>query len=247
MYFDTLGNGPRTVLLLHGCPTTPSHMEPLARALAAEHTVLNAHLPGYGNSPVPPAPISWDEASELLEAALIARGVEEVAAVGFSGGAYRAFLLAARKRVRVSAVVSLGGFMELDPAERQGFRDLAGLVRSGIDLRPLLPARLLGPVTKPEWIEEVGSWGVATTAANLADELDGAVSFADLTEACRAMSIPVVARVGEHDLAAPVVHSQRIADAVQGAVLEVVPGVGHSLLLEDFEGTLASIRRALAR
>lgn len=247
LHLDVHGSGANNVLLLHGSPTIPAHFDALAVQLAGSRTVLVAHMPGYGRSDVPPGPLSLDACAASIEDALIDRGIRELAVVGFSLGAYRAFLLAARKRLRVTHLVSLGGFIALDDDERAGFRATAAAVRAGDpNLAAALPARLLGPNARPAWIAEVRAWAEAAPMAVVAAELEAAAASADLTAACRALSIPVLARVGEHDRATPVPHSERIAAAAPLGKLEIVPGVGHTLLLEDAEATTASIVRALA-
>ncbi|HEX7603206.1 MAG TPA: hypothetical protein VF316_16425, partial [Polyangiaceae bacterium] len=63
--------------------------------------------------------------------------------------------------------------------------------------------------------------------------------------ALAALRIPVLARVGAEDAAAPAAKSQEIARAVPGAELQIVPGVGHALTIEDLPGTIDAVRAAL--
>src|SRR5689334_6915668 len=93
------GEGP-AVLLLHGAPTTSEYMVPLGRSLSDAFRVLIPALPGYGSA-LPLRPYDLDRSLELVEAAVLERGVQRLFIVGFSGGAYRAIALACRGRLRV--------------------------------------------------------------------------------------------------------------------------------------------------
>jgi pimeloyl-ACP methyl ester carboxylesterase len=60
------------------------------------------------------------------------------------------------------------------------------------------------------------------------------------------MSARLYLRVGEVDLGAPPAVSEEIARLAPRASVEVVPGCGHTLLIEDLEGTISAIERELA-
>ena len=49
------------------------------------------------------------------------------------------------------------------------------------------------------------------------------------------------------DVAMPPSHSESIASRARHAVLEIVSGVGHALLVEDFAETARSVQRAVRR
>lgn len=242
------GSGP-AVVFLHGCPTTPDCLSPVARALAPAHTTVEVVLPGYGASAAAPAPYDFDAVSDLIEHTLIAAGHRKVSLVGYSGGAYRAFLLACRGVLEIERVVSLAGLLALSEEERDGFRGLAAALRAGQDLHAVMAPRFLAPAylaAHPEAAGVVEGWLDAIASGALADELEGFAGSADLTERVGKLRIPVAARVGELDVAVPVAKSEAIQRAVPRATLEVVPGVAHALVIEDLAGTTAFVKQALA-
>lgn len=248
MHFDELGSGPNTVVILHGTPTPPEAMLPLARHLAYEHRVLVAHLPGYGRSASQPATHALDP---LIEAELVGRGIAEADVVGFSGGGYRALSLACRGGfVRVRRVVSLGGFAYLEPPEREGMAAFAGMLRGGASLDGMFAQRMLSRAfieAQPEVAASVDAWMGAVSAENLAVELEGASACPDLRRRLGEIDTAVLARVGELDLAAPVAHSRAIASAALRGELQIVPGKGHALLVEDEADTMRAVASFLAR
>lgn len=242
-----LGGGD-AILLLHGTPTSPNHLEALARRLARHHRVLLAELPGYGRSP---ALVPWSLTAlyVLIEEELVARGDRHLSVVGFSGGAYHALALTARGVLCVAHVVALAGFADLTAEERTAMRASVAALRAGVDFKPLLAGIMLSPSAQahdPAAMAEVSSWMDATSRENLAAELEAMAAAPDLREGLRETTASILARVGALDVACPVIRSERFVRARPGATLEVVTGVGHALLLEDFEATAASIERALA-
>lgn len=236
----------RAVVFLHGCPTTPDLLDPIAARVATFAQSVSVSLPGYGKSP--PLEGSWDlgKLHAAIEDALLARGIERASIVGFSGGAYHALALACRARVRVDAVVSLAGLLGLSPEEKDGFRQFAAGVLAGADLKPLAGPRFLSAHARtPENVAAVEKWLDATPRENLAAELLAFVEADDLTAKIRALAIPILARVGAEDVAAPPAKSEAIARAAARGALQILPGVGHALPIEDLEGTASAVAAAL--
>jgi pimeloyl-ACP methyl ester carboxylesterase len=91
----------------------------------------------------------------------------------------------------------------------------------------------------------VARWAEATTAGNLAGELEALALCEDLLERCSEISVPVLLRVGSEDVATPATQSEELARVMPRATLEIVPGVGHALLLEDWAGTRTAVQRFL--
>jgi pimeloyl-ACP methyl ester carboxylesterase len=190
----------------------------------------------------------------LLEDMLLARGIRDVAVVGFSLGGHHALAVAcAWRRVRVSSVVSLAGFAMLEAGDRDsivGFVDTLtrpGAVLQSPEMRDVARARFLAPAYQTDAnAAQVATWLDATTAAVLATEL-AAEARADVREQLQELTMPVLAYVGELDIAVPPAYSREIADLAPLGRLEVVPGHGHALLLEQPAATIAAIRGALQK
>jgi 3-oxoadipate enol-lactonase len=212
-------------------------------------TTLLAALPGYGASPAWSGPASAVALAEAIEAAVLALGHTNVDIVGFSGGAHHALRLATRRILGVGTIIALGGVGDLSAEERAGIRQFAQTLRQA----PLPPgfaaARFLSPsfaAEHPDAVRRVDAWAAATSAENLAAELeafaDAEPVLPDLASFCGRL----VARTGSLDLAAPPSHAQAIARACPSGRLEIVEAAGHALLEEDCDGTLDSVKRALA-
>lgn len=237
------------VVLLHGAPTSPEHMWPLAERLARTYRALVVHLPGYARS-APIEPYAMEHSHALVEETLANRGVADAHVVGFSGGAYRAFALALRGNVRVRSIVALAGCVDFTDEEKKGVAQYVAMLRAGVDAAPLLVDLMLSPRGRenPAAVADVRSWAAAISAEHLARELEAFIAAPDLRPQLGALDIPILARVGSIDAASPPERSRRIIEAArrERAKLEEVPGVGHALLREDFDSTASSIERHLS-
>ena len=222
----------RAVVFLHGLPSPPADLEGLAEELPS-FRVLVPHVPGYGRSPAAPGRQSVAQVERALVERLRALGVERPVLVGFSMGAYRVLSLAAQ--LRASSVLALAGF--------------ADMLRANKDIRSLLAPRFLSSghrAARPSDDAIVEAWLDVAPASVLIEELDDLAASPSLTNEIAHLDCPVVARTGELDMATPASHARAIAATAKHGTAEIVPGVGHALLLEDRAGTLDAVRRACA-
>ena len=152
-----LGDGPRSVLLLHGFTGTPFEVAPLARALAdAGHRCLAPLLPGHGGSFDALAATDLRAWRRGVTRALAALPDTPVDLVGFSLGSLLATLAAADRPDRVRRLALLAPAFDFQGGSRV-YRDLfrlplvARLVpkvkKSGSNVTD--PARLAGKPTFP--------------------------------------------------------------------------------------------------
>ena len=88
------------------------------------------------------------------------------------------------------------------------------------------------------------SWATAAPTETIAAELESVPSWP--TTDVSAIAAPILARVGALDVSVPPPMSEEIARLAPHVTLQIVPGVGHTLLLEDFAGTAAAIEAHLA-
>ena len=249
-----LGAGP-TVLLLHGTPSPAADWLPVAERLARRYRVLVPDLPGYGRSPRP-ASADYEAVDEQLAAMLDERGGRNLHAIGgFSSGAYRAFEMVLRKRVTAEVVIGIGAFVTFDQAGRDLRRQLGERIAAdpsyyrGDDMLGFLREVMLSPAWRdrhPEDLERVLAWLDLTSPEAIAAEACAMARLADLRPELPDLRARVYLRVGELDIACPPAVSDEIRRLVPRATMEVVPGCGHTLFIDDLPGTVDAIARELA-
>ena len=244
------------MLLLHGTPSPVADWAPLAERLATNFHVIIPALPGYGASPAP-RDATMEAIGDAIAAMLARRGVHALRGiVGFSTGAYRALELVLRGRVPADVIIALGGMATFDDAGRALRLDLAQQIAAdpdfftGADAHSLMRQLMLSPAwadAHPEHVAEVIAWPSVTTTTALVAELRGLARSRDLRPELPALRARVYLRVGQLDVACPPAWSEEIATLVPRASVDVVPGCGHALLLEDRAATVAAIARELER
>lgn len=243
----------RPIVVLHGVPGTMSYFGRLIAALSGTRRVLFIDMPGYGDSPMPLPSETMDSSVELVEDALLARGVASIDVIGHSIGAYRALAMGLRGRVKIHRALLHGPVAGVEGADRERYRQLVQLLQAPpgtVDLRSIW----LGVALNPEFIaghpaetEEVASQLTAPRQGVLEIEFRAMAESEDLRPRLHTLGFPMVVRVGERDSAAPAAWSEAIVSRAPAARLERVPGCSHMLLVEDGPATIRSARSAFAQ
>ena len=254
MYVRDVGRGP-AVLLLHGTPSPADDWMSISDALSDRFRVLVPDLPGYGNSPRL-ASSSMESVGDAIAEMLHDRGVETLHAIGgYSTGVYRAFDLALRKQFAPHVMVALAGIVNLeepDRALRIQLGDALAADASFLDsetLKDVMRQLMLSDKWRSEHpgdVQRVIGWLRATTAPALAAECHALAAMRDLRPEIRGFQPVVYARVGELDIGAPPMLSREIIDLVAHGTLQIVPGVGHGLMIEDGAATTAAVVHAIS-
>jgi magnesium chelatase accessory protein len=254
------GDGPDTMLLLHGTGASSHSWRTLAPRLASRHHVLAVDLPGHGASgPLPRGQRSMQGMALALGRLLQQLGVEPQTVIGHSAGAALMLRMALDGQL-AQARTLIGLNAALLP-----FDGLAGLVYAPmarlLALNPLVPHlaawRAQDAASVRRLIESTGSRlddeGVAHYAQLLRQprHVAGVLAMmADWDLEALARDLPRLGDmalhlfVGEADAAVPKGQAERVAAIVPGATLHRLPGLGH-LAHEEAPDALAQALRAL--
>lgn len=240
------------VLLLHGAPSSVEDFRPIVERLGRQHRFLWPDLPGYGLSEPVAGKTSVARVQLILEDALLALAIKELAIVAFSFGAYRALSLALSGRVRVTDLVLLSPIASVGTAEAESLRRNAGIFREqptfeGAGIRAAFTELLLSPQARgnPEAVSQVQGWLNLTRPPLLADEWESLAEARDLLPHVGALRARVTLRTGMEDGFFSPKNSDELGKRIRGAVVQRVPEVGHALLVEDPHRTLEAIAVAL--
>ncbi|MGP3915055.1 alpha/beta fold hydrolase [Nonomuraea sp. 10N515B] len=209
-------------VLIHAFGSGPRAWQPQIDALGAEHRIIAPELPGHGDTP---GPLTLDRATAAISEVIIAQP-EPVHLVGISGGGTVALLTALAVQERLAGLVVSGASAK--PARTDAVqRAIMGL----------LPADVLAGMFKgmysggrPEYVaaamDDLRRAGKRTLLAGLRE-----LGHLDLLPRLGEIGVPTLVLSGEKDRP-NIAHARRIAAAVPGAELRLVPDAGHLWNLE---------------
>jgi pimeloyl-ACP methyl ester carboxylesterase len=246
MALERAGSGDPMVLL-HGVGSNRRVWDPVMPALAESFEVLALDLPGFGDSPALPGgeEPSVPALSRAVELELDRLGVRKPHLVGNSMGAWIAFELARRGRVRSVVAISPVGLHTRREA-RLADAQLAAHKAGARVLAPLgtLPLRLGATRSLLLWTMFARPRNLSPEAAALAArQLADSPSFtsarrwisAHRPEGLDQVRCPALIAWGTMDRLLPVRQGSRWVAEIPGARLKLMQGVGHLPQSDDPE------------
>ncbi|MFL1463160.1 alpha/beta fold hydrolase [Roseococcus sp. DSY-14] len=240
MHHIRLGQGP-SLLLLHGLGSSHRGWGPLLPLLAPHFTLVVPDLPGFGQTPLPPAPLSVPVLADAVEGFMDAQGLRGAAVAGFSMGGQLALELVRRGAAGPAAALAPGGFWM---GWERGW--IAGNITAGLSLvraaKPALPAIAALPATRALLFAQFCArpWAVEASLAH--DEAKGEAEapgtdpmLAQMMtapmqpglEPDEAPRAPVLLLWGTEDRVTLPAQAPRAQAAFPGSRLEWVPRAGH--------------------
>ena len=233
------------LLLLHGFPFSKAMWEPQVAAFAGTCRCLVPDLSGFGDSAPTEGVCRMEDFADDARALLDHAGVARAVVCGASMGGYVALALAAAAPARLRALVLAGSRAGADtPAAAEGrLASARTVLEDGTGaFAPGFLAKVLG-APHPDLRARVEALVLAAPPAAVAAAQRGMAERLDRQELLGRLRVPTLVVAGEDDALIPAEESRRMAAAIPGAALAMVPGAGHLVSLEQPE----AFNRALAR
>jgi pimeloyl-ACP methyl ester carboxylesterase len=232
--YEERGSGTATPLvLLHAFPFSRGGWAGLIDELAARRRVIAVDARGFGESPLRGTYTVASLASDvgaLLDSLSIPRAV----LLGMSMGGYTALAFAARFLARLAGLILANTRAGADSADARAGRDkaIATIKQAGVEayLTDSL-ARLLSPSAPPALLGYVRAQA-ETRPASLVAGLEAMRARPDRTSELGAIRCPTLVIGGAEDQLVPRHEIERMAAAIPGAKLAMIPGAGHLSHLE---------------
>lgn len=143
MKYLRTGTGP-PLLLIHGIANL-HNWDPVIPALAREREVIAVDLPGFGDSPALPGPVTVTTLTDAVEQFIGDQGLDDVDIVGSSMGARMVLEMARRGHGGAAVALSPGGFWS-DTAVKIFGATVVPSIALVRRIQPLLPALVSNPV-----------------------------------------------------------------------------------------------------
>jgi pimeloyl-ACP methyl ester carboxylesterase len=231
------------LLLIHAFPLDGRMWE--AQRLGP-HTVA-PDLPGFGMAPSAGPTMTMAAAAARCLGAVDAAGLDRVVVCGLSMGGYVAFELWRQARERIAGLVLANTRAGADtPEAAQGRRDLATRLRADGNVLAAAPPPLLAEDAGEELQERVKGWIADQSAEAIAAAALGMAERPDSTTDLAGIDVPTLVITADGDRLIPADLTTPMADAIVGARLVVLEGVGHLTNVEAPDRFTELLREHLA-
>ncbi|HET8645815.1 MAG TPA: alpha/beta fold hydrolase [Vicinamibacteria bacterium] len=251
--FEVRGQGP-PLLFLHAFPLGQAMWDGQAEALARRFQVVRFDARGFGGSPPGEGLLTMERIADDAALLLDHLGLSRAVVCGLSMGSHAALALVRRHADRLRALVLCSGRAGADSeSARQARAELAEKVRrdgAAAAAQAMVP-RLLGRTTqeqRPQVVARVRDMVLANPPRGIADALAGLAARADSTPTLREVRVPTLVLGGEEDLLTTPEEARRLHEGIAGSRLQVLPGAGHLMNMEDppaFDAALHGFLAAL--
>jgi pimeloyl-ACP methyl ester carboxylesterase len=229
------GTGP-LVVLIHGVGARLENWDGVAARLAGEFRVLRYDLRGHGESTRLPGPYSLALLADDLKALLDHVGADAAHVAGHSLGGMIAQMFALRYPGAVRRLALLSAVAGRTPEERERVAARIDLIRSGDPgehFRRSLPRWF-----SDRFIADNPELIAAYAARNATNDPDcyaaayRVLALEDLDHELEDIHAPALVATGELDLGSNPRMSELMSRRIPGAVLRILPGLKHSILVE---------------
>ncbi len=233
MVMEDAGTGP-PVVMVHGLGGSSNSFQTLMAALEG-YRVLRPDLPGAGRSAPRPGRPGLDGLVGSLRDCLRAAGVERAHFVGHSMGTLICQHLAADAPALVGSLTLFGAILEPPAAARQVLKEraaaaraegMAGIAEAVSSGSVSAESRAANPVTAAFVRESLLQQDPTGYAAHC--EALSAAAAANHS----AIRCPTLLIAGEADPVAPVEMARQLKGRIADSDLEILPGVGHWMMVE---------------
>jgi pimeloyl-ACP methyl ester carboxylesterase len=238
------------LLLSHGLGYTRAGWGPLRERLARRYRVLSYDNRGIGESEIPPGPYSDAELAEDAAQVLDEAGAGRAHVLGASLGGYVAQVLAAERPERVDRLVLVGS----SPGGAGAYPLPQGTLLLNAEAPTLAPdvalrrfvENAVAPGTDVALVDEIYAYRQAhpPDPAGWAAQAGAGVTW-DAGERLARIAAPTLVLAGSEDNVVDNRNAQLLADAIPGARVELIDGVGHLPFWERSEDFAALVERFL--
>jgi 3-oxoadipate enol-lactonase len=230
LHYDDGGDSARPALVFSNSLGTDFRIwDGVVARLNDRYRIVRYDKRGHGLSEATPAPYAMTDHVDDLAALLDHLGIERAAVVGLSVGGMIAQGLAARRPDLVAVLVLSNTAHKIGTEARWNER-IEAVKANGI---PSISDGIMKLWFTPEFRSPGNAAFTGYKAMLDRSPLEGyvgtcaALRDADLTESTRALRIPVLCIVGDHDGSTPPDLVRSTADLIRGAQFRIVENAGH--------------------
>ncbi len=227
------------LVLVHGFPLSRGAWVRQVDALKSSYRVIAPDLRGLGDSEARPGTNSMDQAADDIHALLRQLNTGPVVLIGHSMGGYATLAFARKYAAMLRGLVLVGTKAGADTAEAAaGRRATAEKVRvegSAVVVSAMAPKMLAASNTDAAMAHQVRGFMERSKPEGVIGSLLGMAERGDSTDLLSQITVPTLVITGGDDTIIPPAESEKLATAIPGARLEMIPGAGHLVAFEKPE------------
>lgn len=225
-----------TVVLIHAVGHDLTYWDRQIETLSVSYNVVAFDLPGHGRSAISSSDWSFAYAANVVAELIVNLGAFPVHLVGISFGGMVAQVTALTRPDLIRSLTLIGTAPSFPEEVRQGMRARAELVRTR-GMAAIVESSLQRWFTqetrerRPDITDRLTKTLLgdnATTHAAIWDIISGL----DLDTRLSEIACPTLVLVGEQDPSTPPAVARRLAGAIKGSVLKVIPNASHIVTVE---------------
>ncbi len=255
LHYQSTGDGPETIVFAHGLLWSGEMFAAQVAALAPRFRCVTFDFRGQGQSEVTASGYDMDTLASDAAGVIESLGLGRVHFAGLSMGGFVAMRLAARRPDLLRSAIMLETSADAEPKENVGRYKLLGNVGRwfgyGLVAGQVMPI-MFGKtfITDPARAAERDYWRarlIRNDRTGIQRALTGVIERAPIYPELAKVTVPALVIVGDEDVATVPEKAQRIASAIAGAELVVIPKAGHSSTIEAPDAVTAAISTFLDR
>jgi 3-oxoadipate enol-lactonase len=259
LWYEEHGSGPETVVFAHGLLWSGRMFDAQVAELADRFRCVTFDFRGQGRSEVTAGGYGMETLSDDAAALIQALGCAPCHFVGLSMGGFIGMRLAARRPELVRSLVLMETSADPEPAENVPRYRLLGGIVGVLGMRLVMP-RVMRIMFSRTFLQDPAReadrrlWrerGMANHPRGIVRALAGVIERKPIYGELGKIAVPTLVIVGDEDVATVPAKAERVAAAIPGARLVVIPGAGHTSSVEQpdlvnaaLEGFLASVTEA---
>jgi pimeloyl-ACP methyl ester carboxylesterase len=243
--FQEFGQGPNTIVLLHGFPMNKKVWSSFAAQLGSNFKVYTPDLPGFGESPLNKSAFSIQEIGKQVIDWLAGKNIDNCVLVGHSLGGYVALAMVQQDPERFAGLGLFHSTALADSAEKKESRTkvLEFVDKNGA---PAFTSNFIPPLFADKddaAVHHIRSIASESSAAAVKGYTLAMRDRPETVSVLRQFSKPVLFIAGEKDPGIPVdtIHEQ--AAACKKPEVHILKGVAHMGMFEAEQQTVEIVRQ----
>jgi len=225
------------IVFVHGFPLSRRTWQKQIEALKSTHRVIAPDLRGLGENEGVSGSTTMDQFADDIHALLQQLKTGPVILVGHSMGGYIALAFARKYPAMLRGLVLVATQSGADsPEAAAGRRTTAGKVKeegSKVVVDAMTPKMLAANNQDKKMADLVRAFMAPSKPDSVISALLGMAERPDSTSMLASIAVPTLVITGADDIVIPPAESEKMAAAIPGANLKVIPSAGHLVAFEQ--------------